>query len=199
MCRRTRFRYAISKSGGLGRCQLLFFKPRLPAQEMGITDSPGKTRQDISAMSAGVVAGAGRKWPFVSSFKVRSMWRHEIRREGGLPRNRKRAVGTRVTLGGTDEIGDGSMAHSRETRRKSAVLSATSMRQDPLRLFCRPCPPSPSFQAGSPSPPPSLPGHSGLACPWSILGKGCLPRPRARACGLIGSTPSSTSSVPWSR
>jgi hypothetical protein len=62
---------------------------------------------------------------------------------------------------------------------KEAVLSATSMRQDLLRLFCRPVHCPPSFQAGSPSPPPSLPGHSGVPCPWSIVGKGCLPGPRA--------------------
>jgi hypothetical protein len=29
------------------------------AQEIGITDSTGKTRRDLSAMSAGVVVGAG--------------------------------------------------------------------------------------------------------------------------------------------
>jgi hypothetical protein len=44
-------------------CQLM--SQSSAAQEIGITDSTGKTRRDLSAMSAGVAAGAGCKWTFV--------------------------------------------------------------------------------------------------------------------------------------
>ncbi|KAK1825934.1 hypothetical protein QBC39DRAFT_34579 [Podospora conica] len=169
----TRFRYgyAISQSGGLGLCQLM----RQEQDEMCRGCRRVLCLTQVREQRAESSRGRSSQ---VSRIGVGGVM--EIRGRAIYPEtatNGRSGRDSRGTLGGTGNLTElAKVQWLISARRKGRFISDV----DATRLVEV----VPSFQAGSPSPPPSLPG---LLAPGQSWGRAASP---TEARSLIGSTPS---------